>query len=296
MTPRIGRYEVKEKLGKGGMAHVFLAEDPYMKRQVAIKVMSAQLLQDPEFKSRFEVEAQVIAALEHQYIVPVYDFGYAEDKPYLVMRYLMGGSLKERIEDYGAMSLSDAAPIIERVASALDEAHRRGVIHRDVKPDNFLLDQNGNIYLADFGIVKIVSGGASGGTGMWIAGTPAYMAPEQVDGSYPISPATDVYALGITLFEMLTGHQPYRDDLPTRQMMKHVLEPVPDITAMLQDVPPGIDEVLSKALAKKADERYQSAGAFAEAVNSAARTILSKRARRHITSTDLTDALDALDE
>jgi len=295
MSFSIGRYEVVEKLGSGGMAHVYLARDPYMKRQVAIKVMSAGMTLDPEFRMRFETEAEVIAALEHPFIVPVYDFGYYNEQPYLVMRYLKGGSVKERIEDYGPVALSDAARIIERMAAALDEAHRRGVVHRDVKPENALLDTAGDVFLADFGIVKIMSGGG-GSTGQWLAGTPAYMAPEQVHGDQPITPATDVYALGVTLYELLVAKKPYNDPNPTKLMMKQVMEPVPQITVVLPDAPGGIEEVIMKAMAKNAHDRYQSAGEFSEAVNSAGRAILSKRARKRWMADEITDALSALEE
>jgi eukaryotic-like serine/threonine-protein kinase len=296
MTFSIGRYEVVEKLGSGGMAHVFLARDPYMKRQVAIKVMSAAMTTDPEFRTRFETEAEVIAALEHPFIVPVYDFGYYKEQPYLVMRYLMGGSLKERLEDYGPMAISDAAKILERMAAALDEAHRRGVVHRDVKPENVLLDTAGDTFLADFGIVKIMSAAGSGTAGQWITGTPAYMAPEQVYGDRPITPATDVYALGVTLYELLTTTKPYTDSNNTKLMMNHVMEPVPQITMVLPDAPAGIEEVIMKAMAKEPADRYQSAGEFSEAVNSAGRAILSKRARKRWMADEITDALSALED
>jgi serine/threonine-protein kinase len=209
---KIGKYEIIQKVGSGGMAHVFVAFDPDLKRQVAIKMMSGSLTRDPEFRLRFEREAEVIANLEHEYIIPVYEFGYHEDQPYLVMRYLMGGSLKERIEDYGPLSLSDAAAIMERMAAALEAAHRRGIVHRDFKPDNILMDTDGDTYLADFGIVKMLTGGVT--TGGWIAGTPAYMAPEQVHGDAEIDGRADVYAMGVSLYEILSGKLPYWDPTP----------------------------------------------------------------------------------
>jgi serine/threonine protein kinase len=292
----IGRYEVLEKLGSGGMAHVYLAQDPFMKRQVAIKVMAASLTHDPEFQDRFQREAEVIAALEHPYIVPVYDFGYFDEQPFLVMRYLLGGSLKERIEDYGVLPLSDASRIIERIASALDHAHRAGVVHRDVKPENVLMDQQGETFLADFGIVKILSKGPASSSGVWIAGTPAYMSPEQVHGDRQVTARSDVYAMGVMLYELVSGKKPYNDPNPTKLMMKHVLDPVPEIAVVLPDAPAGIADVIRKAMAKNPDDRYQSAGEFSEAVNGAARSILSRRARKRWMADELSDALDALDD
>jgi eukaryotic-like serine/threonine-protein kinase len=296
MAFTIGRYEVLEKLGSGGMAHVYLASDPFMKRQVAIKVMSASLTHDPEFQDRFQREAEVIAALEHPYIVPVYDFGYFDEQPFLVMRYLMGGSVKERLEDYGPMPLSDAAKILERMAAALDHAHQAGVVHRDVKPENVLMDNHGETFLADFGIVKILSKGPGNSSGLWIAGTPAYMSPEQVHGDIPVTSRSDVYAMGIMLYEMLSGKKPFNDPNPTKLMMKQVLDPVPEINVVLNNAAPGIAEVIRKALAKDPDDRYEGAGEFSEAVNGAARSILSRRARKRWMADELSDALDALED
>ncbi len=290
----IGRYEVEEKLGSGGMAHVYLARDPFMKRQVAVKVMYAALHHDIDFRTRFEREAQVIAALEHPNIVPVYDFGYHQELPFIVMRYMLGGSLKDRLEDYGPLSLTDAARVIERMAMALDDAHQRGVVHRDFKPENILLDQQGTPFLADFGIVKVLS--ASLGTGGWIAGTPAYMAPEQIHGTQEPDGRTDVYAMGITLFELLTGEKPYQDPDATKLMMKHVLDPIPAIRERLPDLPDGINEAILQAMAKDREERFPTALAFSEAINASARAILSRRARKRWMADELADALDSLSE
>src|SRR5687768_8271661 len=218
MANSIGRYEVLDRLGSGGMAEVHRGRDPYMQRQVAVKVLSPSLNADQEVRRRFEQEAVVIAALEHSYIVPIYDFGYYGDQPFIVMRYMAGGSLKERLQDFGPLPLANAAKIIERMALALDEAHSRGLIHRDVKPDNILLDKQGGTYLSDFGLVKIILGDHSGTKGKWFAGTPDYMSPEQVHGRKPVGAWSDVYSLAISLFEMLSGQLPYIDKNPMRLM------------------------------------------------------------------------------
>jgi serine/threonine-protein kinase len=266
MTDTIGRYEVVEKIGAGGMATVHLAHDPYMKRKVAIKLLPKAMTFAPEFRTRFEREAEFIAALEHPCIVPVYDFGYHDDQPYIVMRYLSGGSLKDLIEESGPLDLRDAAALMERMASALDEAHGQGMIHRDFKPHNILIDRKGETFLADFGLARIASE-AGMTSANFITGTPAYLSPEQIYGEAPIDHRVDVYAMGITLFEMLSGQPPYQDDEPTRLMMKHVLDPVPQLTKVVPDAPVEVEQMLVKAMAKDPNQRYQSAGEFSAAIN-----------------------------
>jgi serine/threonine-protein kinase len=267
MTETIGRYEVIEHIGAGGMAQVYLAHDPFMKRKVAIKVLPKALTFDPDFRTRFEREAETIAALDHPFIVAVYDFGYTGDQPYLVMRYLPGGNVKELLAENGPLTLQEAAAIMERMASALDEAHGRGLIHRDFKPHNILLDRKGETFLADFGLVKIVSQSGLTSANV-ITGTPAYLSPEQVYGEHEIDHRADIYAMGVTLYEMLVGKPPYIDDEePTRLMMKHVLDPVPRISEALPDAPPEVEALILKAMAKEAGQRYQTAGEFAGALN-----------------------------
>ena len=181
MQERIGRYILKAELGRGGMSTVYLAHDPHFRRDVAVKLLSRAYLHDPTFRARFEREARVIAALEHPAIVPVYDFGQGDNQPYIVMRYMAGGSLAQRLHD-GPLSLQEAAAILSRVAPALDRAHQQGMVHRDIKPDNILFDQDGAAYLTDFGIVRLASQSTSTLTGDSIVGTPAYMSPEQARG------------------------------------------------------------------------------------------------------------------
>lgn len=254
---KIGRYQVKSKLGRGGMATIFLAYDPMFERDVAIKVLPPEFLHDPSFRGRFEREAKTIATLEHPAIAPVYDFGEDNGQPYLVMRYMRGGSLEDRLER-GAIAIPEATKILERIGSALDHSHKNGIVHRDLKPANILFDEYGDAFLADFGIVKLTES-TSNLTGAGIIGTPAYMSPEQIHGEKSVDGRSDIYALGVILFEMLTGQMPYRADTPAKLMMAHVLNPTPRILEVRPDLPAHCNDVISKAMAKDRDERFGTA-------------------------------------
>jgi serine/threonine protein kinase len=291
----IGRYEIIRELGRGGTAAVFLARDPYMQREVAIKLLSGALTDDPQFRTRFQHEAAIVAVLDHPYIVPVYDFGYHEEQPFIVMRHMLGGSLAEVIQKQKVLSISESAQIIERMGAALDEAHRCGIIHRDFKPHNILMDAQGETFLADFGLFKIANW-SSPMSAVYVMGTAAYMSPEQVHGDMEIDRRTDVYAMGVSLFEMLSGRPPYQDENQTKLMMKHVLDPVPDITALLPDLPAAMAAVITRAMAKDPNARYGTAGEFAAAVVSISRGIPSRRARKRWTSNELDSVLGALED
>ena len=260
---RIGRYEMKGEIGRGGMATVFLAQDPRFRRDVAIKVLPRQFTHDPQFRTRFEQEAQMIAALDHSAIVPVYDYGEEDSQPYLVMRYMPGGSLAERLEK-GPLPLLEVVNIMTRVAQALDRAHSMGIIHRDLKPGNILFDQYGDAFLADFGIAKMAEATAAL-TGSGIIGTPAYMSPEQVRGE-KVNGRSDIYTLGVILFEMLTGQQPYQADTPIGMAFKHVHEPVPRLLDTKEDLPPTLELAIRRAMAKQSDERFSTASDLAASI------------------------------
>lgn len=257
MIETFGRYQLKQKLGQGGMATVYLAHDPRFGRDVALKVMAQPYQDDSMFRSRFEREAKTIATLEHPAIVPVYDFGEDNNQLYLVMRYMPGGSLADRLIR-GPLQLAEAVAIIHRIGDALDHAHLKGVIHRDLKPGNILFDQYANPFLSDFGIVKLAEA-TSNLTGSGVVGTPAYMSPEQVHGEKEIDGRSDIYTLGIILFEMLTGRKPYRADTPVKLMMAHLMNPVPSILDVKPDLPVGCETVIQKVLAKEPNTRYSTA-------------------------------------
>ncbi|MBN1120135.1 MAG: SUMF1/EgtB/PvdO family nonheme iron enzyme [Anaerolineae bacterium] len=252
-----GRYTIVEELGRGGMAIVYKAHDPRFGREVALKVLPHEFMFETTFRERFEREARAIAALEHSAIVPVHDFGDVDGQPYFVMRYMAGGSLAEKIVQ-GPLSLDDTAAILERVGAALDWAHQHGVIHRDVKPQNILFDGAGDAYLSDFGIVKLTEATAQL-TGSGFVGTPAYIAPE-IGQSGGVTHLVDVYALGITLFEMLTGRRPYLADTPMGLLMAHLSQPIPDIHLHRPDLPVAVQQIVAHALAKDPAERIQRAG------------------------------------
>jgi serine/threonine-protein kinase len=249
------------------MATVYHAYDPRFEREVALKVLPREMLHDPQFRTRFEREAKTIAMLEHPAIVPVYDFGEEDGQPYFVMRYMTGGSLTDRMK-HGPMFIQEVAHLFERLAPALDEAHAKGIIHRDLKPGNILFDQYGEPYISDFGIAKIAAT-QTNVTGSAILGTPAYMSPEQAQGE-GIDGRSDIYGLGVILFELLTGKQPYHGDTPMSVVVKHITDPVPHILDVNPDLPPAIEAVIEKAMAKDRNERFSTVKALADALEAVA--------------------------
>ena len=270
MIPQqIGRYIVRSELGRGGMATVYLARDPNFDREVAIKVLPEVFLHEPQFRTRFEREAKTIAMLEHPAIVPVYDFGEVNDQPYIVMRYMAGGTLADRIER-GPLSLDEVSRLITRLAPALDAAHAHGIIHRDLKPGNILYDQYGNAFLSDFGIAHLAAEGLTTLTSGMAIGTPAYMSPEQIQGDKKIDGRSDLYSLGTMVYEMLTGQMPFQSDTPAQMMMMHILQPAPRILDARADLPPSCNFIITKAMAKNPSDRYSTSGELAAALQMAA--------------------------
>ncbi|MFN8529853.1 MAG: protein kinase [Anaerolineae bacterium] len=260
---RLGKYEVIERLGRGGMAEVYRAYHPSLDRFVAIKVLHPFLADDPEFKNRFEREARNIARLKHPNIVQVYDFenDSEHENYYMVMELIEGPTLKDRVtampEKGDLLPLKEALRIVRESASALAYAHAQGMIHRDVKPANLMLDRDNRVVLTDFGIAKIVTGvqfTQSGG----MVGTPAYMSPEQGLGE-PGDERSDLYALGVILFQLVTGKLPYDAETPLAIVLKHLNDPIPSARELNPKVPESIDRVIRKLMAKEPDSRYQTA-------------------------------------
>ncbi len=273
MIPKtIGRYRIKAELGRGGMSTVYLAHDPRFERDVAIKLLPLELLHQPTFRRRFEREAKVVASLDHPAIVPVYDFGEEDGQPFLVMRFMTGGSLGERLKQ-GSISIAEASRIVTKLAPALDEVHTHGVIHRDLKPSNILFDQRNEPYISDFGTAKLKyahtkltdTGGA--------VGTPAYMSPEQIQGDRELDARSDIYTLGVILFEMLTGKHPYQTNTPIAVAVKHMFEPVPNLQEMEPTLPTACQEVIVRAMAKQKEERFHTAVEFAAALQEVAQIV-----------------------
>ena len=265
---QIGRYEIKSELGRGGMATVYLGYDKRFEREVAVKVLPAEFLHDPQFSVRFHREAKVVAALEHPAIVPVYDVGESDEGlHYFVMRYMNGGSLADKLSKSN-ISLKEVARIISIIAPALDDAHEKGIIHRDLKPANILFDHRDRPYLSDFGIAKI-SGSQHDVTGSAIIGTPAYMSPEQAQGK-KVDGRSDIYALGAIIYRMLTGTRPYSGDTPMSMAIKHITDPTPNILNENPDLPIAMSNFIYRAMAKDPDARFLTAVELADTLNALA--------------------------
>jgi WD40 repeat protein/serine/threonine protein kinase len=262
-------YELRDRIGAGGFGAVYRAFQSTVGREVAIKIILPGFANRPEFVRRFEAEAQTIARLEHMNITPLYDYWRDPEGAYLVMRYLRGGSLLTALQD-NAYDLESAALLLDQVASALAVAHRNHIIHRDIKPANILLDEDGNGYVADFGLAKDLDNGAVAISQPGdVVGTPDYLSPEQVRNE-SVTPRSDIYSLGLVLYEMLTGSHPFPESSPVERMFKQLNEPLPRIASLDQNVAEAINEVIQKATAKNPDQRYQDVLALATAFREAA--------------------------
>ncbi|HET9249706.1 MAG TPA: protein kinase [Actinomycetota bacterium] len=255
-------YRLLEKIGEGSFGVVHRAIQPHVGREVAIKSIVPELANDPAFVRRFEAEAQIVARLENPHIVPLYDYWRDPDGAYLVMRYLSGGSLRRRLEEERTLAPEELAGVVDQVAQALSAAHRQGIVHRDVKPENVLLDADGNAYLTDFGIAKDVSNPQATSTGL--LGTPVYLSPEQIRGE-PVTPRTDVYSLGVLIFEALTGRQPFPDGSIATLLHKNLHEPLPSVLESDPRLPAAVDGILARATAKDRSERFGDVAELAAA-------------------------------
>jgi len=262
----LGRYRLIERIGRGGMANVYVAETVGGQARVAIKVLTPLVAENDQFVQRFRQEARVVAKLKHPNIIPVVDYGEVDGKAYLVMPYHPLGSLSDRLGQ-GSIRPEVGGQIIAQVASALQFAHENGVIHRDVKPSNILLDDLGNAWLSDFGLAYMHDASLSL-TGSAMLGTPAYVSPEQARGS-KASALSDQYSLGIVLFEMVTGQLPFEAETPMGVLVKHMQTPIPLPRSIRATVPVHIERVILKATAKDPDDRFGSVAEMNEAFQAA---------------------------
>ncbi len=269
----LGGYRILEPIGRGGMGVVYRAEEPALGRLVALKVLAPALAAHDEFRRRFLREMRLAASIEHPNILPIYRAGEDQDLLYLAMRYVDARDLREVLRRGGPLQVGRALWIVEQVAQALDAAHQRGLVHRDVKPANILLtapaaDGREHVYLVDFGVARPIAGDGSITSAGMILGTPSYAAPEQLTGG-PVDARTDVYALGCVLYECLSGRPPFTADTDQALIVAHLQAAPPSVRSGRPDLPPALDGVLARALAKAGQQRYRSCGEFTAAVRRA---------------------------
>ena len=289
---KLRAYEITEEIGSGGMATVFRAYQPSMDRHVAIKVIRSSILHDRALRERFQREARLIARLEHPHLLPVYDFDGEHDPPYIVMRYLDGGTLKQ-VQQRGSVPRGEFLYILRQLAGALDYAHRQNIVHRDLKPSNVMIDKEGNAFLTDFGIARAAGADKDlTGTGLMI-GTPGYMAPEQARGDGQADRAADIYSLGVMAFESLTGSAPYDHENSFDIILAHMKSPIPKASERARDLPRGVDGVLAQALAKDPKRRFATATEFVDALTNALK-IKPSESRSKLQSMTQTISVDQL--
>src|SRR5580692_8235441 len=268
----VAGYRLEAQVGAGGMAVVFRARDERLGRPVALKILAPGLASDPEFRRRFIAESRAAATVDDPHIIPIHEAGEAEGALFIAMRFVPGGDLRHVLAREGAMAPSRAAEFLSPVASALDAAHAAGLVHRDVKPANILVDvrqgRPDHVYLSDFGVSKGATASVSlTGAGQFL-GTPDYSAPEQIQGR-PVDGRADQYALACVAFHLLTGQVPFERDQGMAVLLAHLSEPPPSLGSRRPDLPAAADQVLARALAEAPQERFGSCGDFADALRAA---------------------------
>ncbi|MEJ2149604.1 MAG: protein kinase [Chloroflexota bacterium] len=265
---RLNQYKIGDIVGNGDISTVYRAQVMNSSQIVAIKVLHAASFDDPSFRARFEREVRILAQIEHPHIVPIYDVGQANDLSYIVMRYLPGGNLSRMIQDYGMLLPEEAAPIIRQVADGLDYTHKRGVLHRNLKPHNILFDDDRNAYISDFSLARLREL-VSFITNAGYIGNPGYLAPEIATSARVLTPAVDIYALSVILFEALTGRLPFVASSPAAQVMMHVNEPAPLPRDINPDITPQVEMVILRGLAKDPKDRFSTAKELSRALSAA---------------------------
>lgn len=261
---QVGPYQIVAPLGEGGMAAVYKAYQPAMDRYVALKILPRHFASDPQFTSRFQQEARLLAKLQHPHILPVFDFGELDGYTYIVMPFIASGTLTDLMHGQ-PLALEQVRKVISQVGDALDYAHMCGLIHRDVKPSNVLMDERGNCLLTDFGLAKIIESSIHITTSGMIMGTPAYMSPEQGLGE-KLDARTDIYSLGVILYEMATGRAPYSAETPIAVVFKHIHDPLRPPRKLNEALPEALERVILKALAKNPEDRFGTANEMVKAL------------------------------
>ncbi len=260
----VGPYRIVEQLGQGGMATVYKAFHAALDRYVALKALHPAFGEDPNFQARFQREARLVAKLEHPHIVPVYDYAEHEGRPYLVMKFIEGDTLKPRLAK-GPLNSAEIMAVVESVGSALAYAHKQGILHRDIKPSNVLIGLDGNIWLADFGLARIAQAAELTLSSDMIMGTPQYISPEQAMGEKKLDEGTDIYSFGVMLYEMVVGRVPFNADTPFAIIHDHIYSPLPLPRTINPKVPEPVERVLLKALAKDRTDRYSDVDSLVQA-------------------------------
>ena len=288
---QFGHYQIVAPLGEGGMAAVYKAYQPAMERYVAIKVLPRHMSSSEEFVTRFRREARMLAQLQHPHILPVFDYGEADGYPYIIMPFIVSGTLAELLQKK-RLPLAQVRRIMTQIGDGLGYAHAYGMIHRDIKPSNILIDERGNCLLTDFGLARMAQASTKLTSSGNIMGTPTYMSPEQGAGSN-VDQRSDIYSLGIVLYEMVTGRVPYTAETPVAVVFKHIQDPLPSVHKFNPDLPESVELILLKTLAKNPEDRYQTAEDFVRAVQIGIPDIALKQVAPAKTNTFEVEAIPA---
>ena len=273
---QLGKYDLHEELGRGGFGTVYRATDAALQREVALKVLHPQLTTDPDFLEKFRNEAKIVAALDSPFIVTIHDLGEADGRVFIAMKYMAGGSLRQKIDKEGCLSFDQILAVMRQICAGLNAAHKKKLVHRDIKPANILFDSEGNAVISDFGLAKAIeNSGMTAVSSVAGAGTPAYKAPELWEGKPPANSATDIYSLGCVLYEMITGKALFDGDSTEQILAQHLIKGPQIPKYFPQGVPDGFGDLLRQTLAKGQKDRFQSASMLINALETLGHTAIS---------------------